>query len=269
MPIPVLRVGSKGDLVERWQTFLRGLDLYTGPVDGVFGVSTDAATRALQRRANSEGRDFVVDGIAGNQTIGYAMTLGFEVVEHAAPDDDENGPDWPPPPSDLSAISSADRDRIFGHLAWEPAPVGGNPEAIRITNGFDRDNIVTVGIPQLIRVLGAPKSGRVAVHRLAAAPITAVFAQWEEAGLDTKILAWAGSWAPRLIRGSTTTLSNHAYGTAFDINAPWNALGARPALKPQKGSVRELVRIANEHGWFWGGHFSARKDGMHFELARV
>jgi hypothetical protein len=36
----------------------------------------------------------------------------------------------------------------------------------------------------------------------------------------------------------------------------------------QKGSVRELVQIANNNGFYWGGHFS-RKDGMHFEIAKV
>ena len=62
-------------------------------------------------------------------------------------------------------------------------------------------------------------------------------------------------------------LSNHAFGTAFDINVPFNPLGARPALIGKQGSVRELVPIANEHGFFWGGHFGKRPDGMHFEVA--
>ena len=70
------------------------------------------------------------------------------------------------------------------------------------------------------------------------------------------------------MRGSRTTLSNYAWGTAFDINVPWNARGTVPALCGEKGSVRELVAIANEHGFYWGGHFS-RRDGMHFEVARV
>jgi hypothetical protein len=73
---------------------------------------------------------------------------------------------------------------------------------------------------------------------------------------------------PRFIRGSHSVLSNHAYGTAFDINAPWNALGVRPALVGKPGSVRELVPLAAEHGFAWGGHFRTRPDGMHFELVR-
>jgi len=42
-----------------------------------------------------------------------------------------------------------------------------------------------------------------------------------------------------------------------------------PALVGQKGSVRELVPIANENGFFWGGHFNDRLDGMHFEIAKI
>ena len=58
------------------------------------------------------------------------------------------------------------------------------------------------------------------------------------------------------------------WSTAFDINYAWNRLGALPALRGEKGSVRELVAIAHQHGFYWGGHFS-RRDGMHFEVARV
>ncbi len=64
-------------------------------------------------------------------------------------------------------------------------------------------------------------------------------------------------------------LSNHAYGTAFDINAAQNGLGVEPAAIGKRGCVRELVPLANRHGFFWGGHFSKRKDGMHFEVGKL
>ena len=64
------------------------------------------------------------------------------------------------------------------------------------------------------------------------------------------------------------TLSNHAWGTAFDINAALNPRGTVPVFRGQPGSVRELVPRANDLGFYWGGHFS-RRDGMHFEVARV
>ena len=61
---------------------------------------------------------------------------------------------------------------------------------------------------------------------------------------------------------------NTAFGTAFDINARYNRLGTEPAGTTQAGCVYRLVPVAHEFGFYWGGHFS-RRDGMHFELARL
>ena len=71
-----------------------------------------------------------------------------------------------------------------------------------------------------------------------------------------------------MIRGSTRTPSNHSFATAFDINAAWNGLGREPAARGEKGSVRELVPIFEKWGFRWGGNFR-RRDGMHFEIARI
>jgi hypothetical protein len=100
---------------------------------------------------------------------------------------------------------------------------------------------------------------------------------WERAGLLDRILSFQGGFVPRFVRNTAgrnpRPLSNHAWGTAFDINAPQNRLGVEPALLGQTGCVRELVEIANQHGFFWGGHYRNRrdgsigKDGMHFEIA--
>jgi hypothetical protein len=42
-----------------------------------------------------------------------------------------------------------------------------------------------------------------------------------------------------------------------------------PPIVGEKGSVRLLVPLANKFGFFWGGHYRNRKDGMHFELAKL
>ena len=90
----------------------------------------------------------------------------------------------------------------------------------------------------------------------------------EKEKLHTKILSYAGAFYPRFIRGSKTQLSNHSWGTAFDINVPQNGLGKKPAMIGEIGCVREIVPIANEYGLYWGGHFT-RMDGMHFEIAKI
>jgi hypothetical protein len=49
----------------------------------------------------------------------------------------------------------------------------------------------------------------------------------------------------------------------------WNNLGKIPARIGSEGSVRELVPVANDFGFYWGGHFKSRPDGMHFEVAKI
>lgn len=95
-----------------------------------------------------------------------------------------------------------------------------------------------------------------------------MWAEWEKEGLLDRVLSYGGTFVPRFIRGSKTQLSNHTFGSAFDINVPQNMLATMPALVGKKGSVRELVPIANKHGFYWGGHFT-RLDGMHFEVAQL
>ena len=94
------------------------------------------------------------------------------------------------------------------------------------------------------------------------------FEEWHDLDLSQKIITFDGAYAPRFVRGSRQYLSNHSWGTAFDINASYNRLGAVPVALGKLGSVRELVPVAEKHGFFWGGNFS-RVDGMHFEIARL
>lgn len=255
-----LRMGSKGDEVERWQYFLRGVGLYFGAVDGIFGKKTQHATQEFQRR-----HALLDDGIAGNRTLGEAMRLGFAVIS-----DDPSLPDtldWPANP-DFPPLGEQGRALAFGQFTFEPAPTPGNPEAIRIASSWVAENIRTVQIPQLVGVLGAPASGQVQFHERVAPKVVELFARWQDAGLLGLVLTWGGSFASRFVRGSRSVLSPHAHGSAFDINVAWNGFGAIPARTDAKGSVRRLVPIANELGFYWGGHFT-KPDGMHIELARI
>jgi peptidoglycan hydrolase-like protein with peptidoglycan-binding domain len=50
----ILRRGSEGDDVRRWQHFLLGQNLLEGGVDGRFGPLTEKATRTFQQRNGLE-----------------------------------------------------------------------------------------------------------------------------------------------------------------------------------------------------------------------
>lgn len=252
----------KDTFVRRWQTFLRGLSPSSLViVTGEYDVVTLDETKAFQASRKLE-----ADGIVGPQTLSAALKLGFAAVKDDSPGD--AGPNWPPRPGH-GPLSVPDRIKTFGRFSFEPAPVASNPEAIKITDDWATSNITSVTIPRLAGLPGATKSGSVQVHRAVAGQFSRMFDDWNNAGLSEKILTWGGSWVPRFIRGSRTSLSNHAWGTAFDINVATNGLGVRPALKGEKGSVRELVEIAYQNGFYWGGWFPNRPDGMHFEAFKV
>jgi hypothetical protein len=256
----VLRKGMTGDDVERWQFFLVGQS-HQLEVDGNFGNDTFDATSAFQTENHLD-----VDGAVGPDTLGQAMSLGFDPLEDAAAPAN-SGAAFPPRPNFNPLISTADRQKLFGKFDFVAAPVPSNPENIRILGTWERDNIVRVPLPQLVGVQGAPHDGGVRFHKKAADQLVALWKAWEDAGFLDRVLTWDGSFVPRFVRGSRTVLSNHAFGTAFDINAALNPRGTRPLLVGKKGSVRELVTIANDHGFYWGGHFGAKPDGMHFEIA--
>ena len=84
---------------------------------------------------------------------------------------------------------------------------------------------------------------------------------------EVENLVWPGNWgyAERPIRGGTS-LSNHASGTAIDLNAPRHYLGARGTFT--KRQVRAIRKILNDCGGVirWGGDYRGRKDEMHFEI---
>jgi hypothetical protein len=256
----ILKTGSKGIYVKNWQYFLLGLHLYEGKADGIFGIKTFEATIKFQKQNN-----LAADGIVGNRTIGAAMLQGFQVVK----DDSKevSSINWPEKPLFKPLLSQQARQIMFGKFYFIPQPVPGNPENIQIIDGWEAENIVTIEIPQLKKITNG--SGKIKFNKIGSKQLLNLWQDWEDADLLHLIKTWHGSYVPRFIRGSRITLSNHAFGTAFDINYQWNRLGAIPALVGETGSVRELVSIANKNGFYWGGHFSGRPDGMHFELAEL
>ncbi len=72
---------------------------------------------------------------------------------------------------------------------------------------------------------------------------------------------YAGCYYPRFIAG-TTTLSNHSFGLALDLNTPGNQRGTVGEMN------REVVSIFKSWGFAWGGDWSYT-DPMHFEMAQL
>lgn len=257
-----LRLGSTGIDVEKWQIFLRGRKKGSCVVvTGIFDQITHAETQEFQAKSKLDD-----DGIVGPATVATALKAGYNALT-----DDSNdvmGPNWPARPA-VKSLAYQDRTKIFGNFSYVASPTSSNPEAITITDNWSKDNIALVELKQLKAVKGAPSNCTIQFHKKLENQIVQLFNAWEAECLTAHIKTWGGSWVPRYVRGSRTSLSNHAWGTAFDINVQWNMLGTIPALRGKEGSVRDLVEIAYANGFYWGGWFPNRPDGMHFEAYKI
>jgi hypothetical protein len=232
--------------------------------DGRITPETIAAIRSFQTEVvklkTADGR---ID--KGGKTWKALLTAAGEV--------DTNPEGWPDKPA-FSPLSAAQRAATFGTFEYESDTTSTDPDAIKIKGTWVRDNITTVTIPQLGKI-ASPKSTRQSFHTKAYKQFQALWQAWEDEGLLDRVLTYHGSFVPRFQRGTArvpgvSPLSNHSWGTAFDINYEWNKLNHTPAIIWEKGCVFELVAIAHEHGFYWGGHFnSPRVDGMHFEVAKI
>lgn len=263
----LLKLGSHGNDVRLWQSLLDKQGYDAGVPDGIFGRKTREATQKFQLDHHLS-----ADGLVGNNTFaaanapGNGKQSGNSVAGNHDHDLDQNYPDPPP----FSALYGKEREALFGGFRYTVNTDG----SINIQDNWVATHIRLIQIPELKGVKNPynhykPISGKVYFHEKIAGQVRDFFGELGKEGLDKKILTWGGSFVPRLVRGSSTRLSNHSFGTAFDINMEWNRLGQMPALAGEKGSVRDLVTIANKYGFFWGGHYHTRKDGMHFEIAKI
>lgn len=93
------------------------------------------------------------------------------------------------------------------------------------------------------------------------------FAAWFDKNVEDIEAGQLDDWgyAERAIRGGTD-LSNHASGTAIDLNALKHPLGAVNTFSAnQRSAIRAKLR-EYEGAIRWGGDYSGRKDEMHFEI---
>ena len=265
-----LKKGMQGHIIEQWQYFLIGEEYYMVEATGVFDENTLLATQQFQRMCGLDD-----DGVVGPATMAKAKEFGF-IPEEISDDndddvtksksDDKSSYEWPPAP-DFRTLSAEKTEELFGHIKYKPLSNGN----IKILNRWDKHNLKRIYIPQLNKIgqIWGHDNGYILFHKKGEEQMRALWDAWEKEGLLQYVTDWCCSYSPRFIRGRKDRLSNHAYGTAFDINIRANALGKIPPRVGEKGSVRLLVPLANKYGFFWGGHYRRRKDGMHFELAKL
>jgi peptidoglycan hydrolase-like protein with peptidoglycan-binding domain len=272
-----------GPDVEAWQRFLISQLGLTWDANGVYGPKTFRATNAFQSL-----HAIGVDGKVGRDTLTVAKELGF--VEPEMPE--SPAPEAPAPPAPAPSTPTDDPSSTFpnfprptvvyteenfgGRYTYRDVP--GSDEIV-ITDGWESRNLTRVMLPRLAGIpfysLGntVKSDGRMRFNKRATDQLMALWQAWDDAGLSNRIKTFGGAFNSRYRRKSARRkyldLSNHAYGTAFDINIEWNAFGKTPAAMNKLGCVRELVQIANQFGFYWGGHYPNSKDGMHFEIGKL
>lgn len=105
-------------------------------------------------------------------------------------------------------------------------------------------------------------------HQKAVGALTAALAEiWQVCKEEQTLVEhyglhrFSGTYNKRLVRGSQTKWSNHAFGAAIDLDAEHNGMGASKGVMPDFA-----VRAFKRQGARWGGDYHGRKDPMHFEF---
>lgn len=120
-----------------------------------------------------------------------------------------------------------------------------------------------------LKVAEIPKLGSMRFHKRIAPQFEAFFKAGAVKGLASKIVNNAGTFVARTITNNQAKLSNHALGTAIDVNSEQNGYGAQPAARGTTGSLSEFADYCTDFGLYWGGWYSKNKDAMHFEAVKV
>jgi hypothetical protein len=108
-------------------------------------------------------------------------------------------------------------------------------------------------------VTGSVLSGDVAT-------VLAHVAERFDAEVERVDVASSWGWAHRPVRAGTD-LSNHASGTAIDLNATEHPLGVPGTFTDDQVAAIRAILADVAPAVRWGGDYTDRPDEMHFEIA--
>lgn len=128
----------------------------------------------------------------------------------------------------------------------------GNPE--------DEKFMVVWDVPSELELGVIPK--KIYCNKDLIVPLGDAFKNIISRNLISELKTWDGCFNIRKKRGAPS-YSLHSWGLAIDINAAWNGFGKTPTM-----SI-DLVRCFTDVGFDWGGYWSSRPDGMHFQLKSI
>ena len=120
-------------------------------------------------------------------------------------------------------------------------------------------------VVKLVRMTIPLRSGKSVTLPLRAETASSLveMVRWWDANVEPVNPGDTGSYNYRKIQGYSY-LSNHASGTAIDINGSRHKLGARGTVSPAQAVA--ITEKAKSLGLRWGGNYKKRADEMHFEV---
>jgi len=120
-------------------------------------------------------------------------------------------------------------------------------------------NMIVWDVPTNLEVGVIPK--RLYCNKDIVSPLSQAFKNLIDTGHVSELKTFDGCFNIRKKRG-LSSMSLHSWGIAIDVNAAWNQLNMTPTLSPG------FVKCFTDTGFEWGGTWT-RKDGMHFQLAKI
>lgn len=270
------------------QRLLASAGYYKGPIDGFITIGlSERIDDMLERHAA-----LVVDSVLLSKP--RRIFAAAQLVLHFA--GFQVGPiDGYPGNETVGALLEWENEKIYGKpLELPRVPVNGMFTSAAATMRFPRQaeivafygvpgvgnsaegQLVRVPIPYRVIIEYAPSQERktLNLHKKCADSYSNILDDVHKRYGDKKIKElgldqFAGDYVPRLMRGSTTTWSMHAYGCAIDWDSDRNGLTVRsPKAQFSKPEYSDFIDIHESHGWVSLGRAIGR-DYMHFQAARL
>lgn len=120
-------------------------------------------------------------------------------------------------------------------------------------------SLVLWDVPTELEIGVIPK--RIYCNKDLIVPLQQAFKNLISRGFVNELKTWDGCFNIRKKRG-LSSMSLHSWAIAIDVNAFENGLGVEPKLS------QGFVKCFTDAGFDWGGTWQ-RKDGMHFQLAKI
>jgi len=114
-------------------------------------------------------------------------------------------------------------------------------------------------VPTELQIGVIPK--RIYCNKYLKEPLAKAFKNLIDSGAVKELWTWDGCFNIRK-KKSSSSMSLHSWGLAIDVNAAWNAFGAKPTLS------KKFVKCFTDAGFDWGGVWG-KPDGMHFQLSKL